>query len=406
MLLIGLGGCGGLPFGDFIIPHPSPTATVEQATIPTRTPAPTATSPASPTPVPLSPRPEDFADYPKTVIAYLKASQGDTDGLRKMLKAWGALRHVTHLLRADVDDDGEGEFLILLVDPTAEYVTEVPGDLLVIDMDGQEYHLSYQAASDRVITDPALLEVDDLNGDGHTELAFASTGCGAHTCTTTVYIVASGLGTYEDLADGGIGMTFVEVRFTDWDGDSIPELEMHGGMIGSVGAGPQRARTEVYRWDGRTYTLAETIYDPSNYLYFKVLDANQALLQGDYARAADWYQQAIENPNLEVWMGEYERANLTAFSRYRLSLAYLLLGDVGAAQTAKDELLAEQPHHIYAHVVTVLWDAYFRHGDLRSACAEVAAFASEHPETANVLADYGYGNPGFTPGEVCPAGLF
>jgi tetratricopeptide (TPR) repeat protein len=361
---------------------------------------------ASPSPVPFPPQPGDFNKYAKAIVGYLIASRGDVDGLREMLESWGALRHATHLLRVDVDDDGQGEFLITLVDPTAEYVTEIPGDLLVIDIDGEEYRLSYQAASDRVVSDPALLEVDDLNGDGHTELAFSSTACGAHTCTTTAYIVGSGLGTYDDLVNGGIEMTFAEVQFTDWDGDSVSELVMYGGIIGSVGAGPQRARTEVYKWDGRTYALVDTIYDPSNYLYFKVLDANQALLEGDYAAAAELYQQAIENPNLEAWMGEYEREDLTAFSRYRLALTYLMIGDADAAKAVRDEVLKEQPDHIYAQVVTALWDAYLIDGDLRSACDEVAGFASEHPQTADVLANYGYGNPTFTPEEVCPISLF
>ncbi len=406
LLVIGLAGCGDLPLPDFIIPQPSATATVELAAISTPTPQQIPTPSASPSPVPFPPQPGDFNKYAKAIVGYLNASQGDVDGLREMLKSWGTLRHVTHLLRVDADDDGQGEFLITMVDPTAEYVTEIPGDLLVIDVDGEEYRLSYQAASDRVVSDPALLEVDDLNGDGHTELAFSSTSCGAHTCTTTVYIVGSGLGAYDDLVNGGIEMTFAEVSFTDWDGDSVSELVMYGGIIGSVGAGPQRPRTEVYRWDGRTYALVETIYDPSNYLYFKVLDANQALLKGDYGTAAKLYQQAIENPNLEAWMGEYEREDLTAFSRYRLSLTYLVIGDADAAKAVRDEMLKEQPDHIYAEVVTALWDAYLRDGDLRSACDEVRGFASEHPATADVLANYGYANPTFTTEEVCPISLF
>jgi hypothetical protein len=404
LLVIGLAGCGDLPFPGVFTARSSPTRTVEMAAIPPPTPRPTATAAVSLAPVPFPPRPDDLADYANAIVSYLNESQGDVDGLREGLEGWQALRHVTDLLRADVDDDGKGEFLLVLVAPSAEYATVIPGDLLAIDIDGQEYRLAYQAASDRVIMDPALLEVEDLNGDGYTELAFASTGCGAHTCTTTVYILASGAGTYDDLIEGGIEMPFVEVHFVDRDGDSVPV--MYGGMIGSVGAGPQRARTEVYKWDGHTYTLAETIYDPSDYLYFKVLDANGALLEGDYARAAQLYLEAVENPNLEAWMGEYERVDLTAFSRYRLCLTYLLKGDVDAAKAVRDEMLKEQPDHIYAQVVTALWDAYLTDGDLSSACDEVGAFASEHPKTADVLADYGYGNPTFAPADVCPVSLF
>lgn len=280
------------------------------------------------------------------------------------------------------------------------------GDLLVIDARAQKYELAYQATRDGFLTDPGLLEVDDVNGDGHTELAFTSTSCGAHTCYTAVYVVASGMGTYKDLTDGGIEMSYAEPDFTDWDNDGVLELVMHGGTIGSIGAGPQRARTEVFVWDGTKYALSETVYDPSNYLYFKVLDGNEALLDGELERAATLYKEAIQNPSLQIWLEENEREELTSFSRYRLSLTYLLLGDSEAAQRVRDELLTQVPDSIYAQAVTVLWDAYGRDGNLKSACEEVAAFAAAHPETADVLSDYGYGNPTFTPDDVCPLALF
>ncbi len=406
LLLIGLAGCGELPFPDFLVPRAAPTATVEPAAIPTPVAEPTATASPSSQPIPFPARPDDFGDYAQTIVSYLNDTHGDVDGLRVMLKDWGALRHVTDLLRVDVDDDGRGELLLVLVDPSEEYVIEIPGDVLVLDAEEGKYRLAYRASSDAMVVDPSLLNVDDVNQDGHTELIFTTNSCGAHTCTTTVYIVASGGGTYDQLVDGGIEMTFAEVSFSDRDGDAIPELLMYGGMIGSVGAGPQRARTEIYKWDGHTYALTETIYDPSNYLYFTVLDANQALLEGDHAKAAELYRQAIENPNLEAWMGEYEREDLTAYSRYRLSLTYLLEGDVEAAKAARDGIQKEQPDHIYAQVMQVLWEAYLRTGDLSSACQEVTAFAAQHPATADILADYGYANPTFAPADVCPASLF
>ncbi len=418
LLLICLAGCGSDTLPEFLFPRPAPTVTIEARAIPTRSPEPTiAPSPSrtakptelpspSPVPVPFPPRPEEFADYPTVIIDYLNDSQGDADGLREMLKDWQALRDVADLLRVDVDDDGKGELLLLIVDASGEYVVNLAGDLLVIDIEGQKCSLAYRATSDLLIMDPALLEVDDVNRDGYTELAFTSTSCGAHTCFTTVHILTSGLGTYSDLTHGDIDMPYAEIYFDDWDGDGVPELVLHGGTFGSIGAGPQRARTVVYQWDGVGYTLAQTMFDSSNYLYFKVVDANQALLDGDYQRAVALYREAIENPNLEIWIEETEREELIAFARYRLSFTYLLLDEVASAQSAQDELLTEQPENIYAQVMTVLWDAYLVDGDLTAACEAVGSFAALHPETADVLADYGYTNPTFTPEDVCPMTLF
>jgi tetratricopeptide (TPR) repeat protein len=181
---------------------------------------------------------------------------------------------------------------------------------------------------------------------------------------------------------------------------------MYGGTIASVGAGPQRERTEVYKWNGTAYVPSETVYDYSTYLYYKVLDANQALLDGEYEGAVALYREAIDNPELDVWMEEGERDDLAAFSRYRLTLTYLLLGEPASAQATRDELLSAQPDSIYAQVVNLFWEAYERDADLKVACEQVGEFAIEHPETVEVLVDYGYGNPTFTPEEVCPIDLF
>jgi tetratricopeptide (TPR) repeat protein len=413
-LLLFLTGCGVDMLPQSPTPLPSPTPTIEAPATPTPSPEPTVVVAAeptetpyvSPTPVPFPPRPEDLADYSTAIISYLNDSQGDVDGLREMLKEWGALRNVADLLSVDVDDDGKGELLLIIVDAVQEYGINRPGELLVIDVEGQEYELAYRAPEDSFIMDPFILEVDDINRDGRTEIAFTSTSCGAHTCFTTVYIIASGTGMYEDLTDGDIEMSYADIYFSDWDGDGTPELVMYGGTIGSIGAGPQRTRTEVYRWDGLRYVLSETIYDPSNFLYFKVLDANQALLNGEYESAAALYREAIENPDLVTWMDESKREELTAFALYRLSLTYLLLGETGQAQLARDKLLTQHPEHIYAQVMGVLWDTYLMDDDLREACEAVGSFAAAHPETAEVLAEYGYGNPTFTPEEVCPITLF
>jgi hypothetical protein len=388
------------------LPAPSPTGVGAVSPTPTPAAEPSTAPLPSPTPVPLPPCPEDFQDYAPTIVEYLNDSNGDEDGLRATLESWGALRQVTDLLRVDADDDGTGEILVLIVDPSPDQGINARGDLLILDGDDGHFGLAHSAAGDSVLLDPALIEVADVNGDGHTELVYSSASCGAHTCFTTVYVVASGTGTYDDLTHGGVEMSYVEPYFSDWDGDGIRELIMHGGTIGSLGAGPQRARTEVYAWDGTTYILVETVYDPSSFLYFRVLDANEALLASEYDRAVALYREAIDNPALHVWIEESEREELAAFSRFRLSLTYLAWGQVDQAQAARDELLAEQPDNVYSQIVAVLWDAYLREGSLRTACEEVTAFTALHPEAVEVLADYGYANPSFTPEEVCPIDVF
>jgi len=114
-------------------------------------------------------------------------------------------------------------------------------------------------------------------------------------------------------------------------------LRMYGGIVGSMGAGPQRARTEVYDWNGSLYALKETTYDESDFLYFKVLDANAAFSAGDYTRAIALYQEAIDNEDLRAWrdwddQGQQEKDDLRAFARYRLVVVYVLVNDLANAE--------------------------------------------------------------------------
>jgi hypothetical protein len=413
MLVVSLGslaavGCGTGAIGG-AVSTASPQTTAAPTLQPTATVQPTPTPLASPAVAVPPQRPERFELYAPTIISYLNATEGDQDALRALLEDWGVLEHATDLLRIDVDDDGVGELLLVIINPSPEFGINAEGDVLVLDVQDDTYHVAYSAAAgveDSVLTDPALIEVDDFNEDGATEIAYSSTSCGAHTCFTSVYVVASGTGTYEDLTGGGIEMAYADPSFEDWDGDGVLELIMHGGTIGSVGAGPQRERTEVYKWDGDEYSLSETHYDYSSSLYFTVLDANRALLGGEYDRAAMLYKEAIHNPNLDVWMEETERAELAAFSRYRLSLTYLLMGELAQAEATRQELLAAQPDNVYSQVTQVFWQTYQQQGDLLAACQEVNAFAELHPEAVEVLADYGYSNPTFTAQDVCPEQLF
>ncbi|HUV72823.1 MAG TPA: hypothetical protein VMW79_00815, partial [Anaerolineae bacterium] len=181
LLLAGfLAGCA-LEIPQAGEPTPTPLATLEASALPTPTTAPSPTPVETPISVSIPPRPPDFDQYKETIARYLRDSGGDEDGLRSMLVDWGGLRHVTDLLRVDVDDDSLGELLIVLVEPSPEYGINLRGDLLVLDRKDEMFELAYSAAGDSILLDPALIEVDDLNGDGQTEMAFSFTECGAHT---------------------------------------------------------------------------------------------------------------------------------------------------------------------------------------------------------------------------------
>jgi len=398
------------------VPTETPVPPTDTLLPPTDTPVPPTDTPAAPAvettapPEPNAlwpPRPEDFASYVTTILDFLNAAPVHIVRLRPMLREWGTITdNMGSVTEADIDGDGELEWIVVIADSTAQTVT-VPSDLVVIARQENTYSVLYQltTAFESHPENVAVLSIGDINADGKVELSYTTTICGAHTCFTSVYILAWDGDTFKSLTRDQIVMPYSQVSLRNYDDDAALELILHGGMIGSVGAGPQRARTEVYNWDGTYYVPTETIYDESDFLYFKVLDANVALMAGDYTRAIALYQEAISNPDLRVWKDEKERADLAAFSRFRLMLTYVLVKDETNAEAMAETLQSEQPDHIYTQVAQVFLDYYTKQNSITAACQAVKEFAYEHPETVDVLMDFGYTNPSFSPDEVCPIGL-
>jgi hypothetical protein len=351
--------------------------------------------------------PDEFNVYAETILDYLNADPVHIIRLRPMLRDWGALTdRLGEVQEADVDTDGDLEWVIALAAP-ARATLNVPGDLLVIDRQDGTYSLAFQSSVefDALQENVAILAVKDINADGRPEIAYTSMSCGAHTCLTTVHILGWDEEAFRLLTQNEVIMPYADVKLENRDDDVALELVLHGGMIGSVGAGPQRARTEVYNWNGTYYVLSDTIHDESDFLYFKVLDANAALKAGDYTRAISLYQEAIENTDLRTWKGPEERPDLVAFSRFRLALTYLLVKDEANADAMAQALQSQQPDHVYNQVTQVLLDYYTKEDTVTAACQAVTEFVYEHPEAVEVLNGFGYANPTFAPEQVCPIGV-
>lgn len=346
--------------------------------------------------------PGELADYPAAVVDELNRTAGDLEAVRTWLQDCGALAQEGETFhRTDVDDDGEDEILAIVTDPAAEEFFNVPGEFVIIDGQGNDHQLTYRADVETA-TDLAVFDIRDFNANGRTEVAFTTSSCGAHTCFTTIYVIEWDGTAYQDLTGGGHEMAGPEISFENRDRDDALELLMHGGVIGSVGAGPPRPREEQYDWDGSLYVLTKTTWDESEFLYWKVIDANDALAAGGFQEAIQLYNEALTDETLQTWAREEEREELAAFSRYRLAVTFAALGDMDTAQLRVEELEQEQPDDIYAEVARLFFDTMTDTSDVAAACQAVNAFAADNPETTAVLDSYGYATPEFTADMVCP----
>lgn len=372
---------------------------------------------AIPTAVPPPARPAEFTLFAGVIGDYLNAepaAAAPNDCLRALFEAW-ALPYVTNrtCLVADTDDDAEAEIAVAVVDvPPPAQGLPVRMQVVVFDRAGGSYSVAFRSET---VEDPlgipeeyakGVVAGGDLNGDGAGELAYTLHSCGADTCFNSVHIVGGRGGAYVRFTPAeGIVMSFADFHFEDRDGDGSQELIVTGGTLGSIGAGPTRERTEVWRWDGSAYALVETTQAAPEYLYHALLDADALLAERKFAEAEAAYVAAAEDPDLLIW---YERATkpereeLRAYAYFRAALAVLAGGGEAGEATAHLDAAVAENAPLHSPLAAAFRDSFAAKQSLPVACQAARDVVSASEEAFASFWDFGYGNPAFNAAAMCP----
>lgn len=392
------------------LPQATPTQVISPLPTPTPLPAveptvvePTAVEPAAvvtTAPVPDD-CPEALQDYGEAVLDYLN----DEDNTPGTLQAW---LEACRVVAADVQGvvivpvtarESE-DVVVTIADPAAKPLSE-KGQLLVYHQAEEGYDLAHMEEGVGRI---ALLEASDINADKKFDLAYSDTSCGAHTCFATLAVISWDGEAYEDWIADEPTIADPDYTFKDVSAQGQgQEILVHGGVIGSLGAGPQRAWTETYiSSKGGEYTLLSREYDPSTCLYHKILDANAAFdawASDGFGPAIELYTATLEADDLEACGTiEDEVATLQDFARFRLIVAAVAAGEAGGAT----ELVAGIRHTGLRAAANAFLTAYSASGSVIQACRDTTKLAEFNTSTWDFLADWGYANPSLTAGELCP----
>jgi hypothetical protein len=347
--------------------------------------------------------PEHFADYPDIMTELINSADPGPEAVVAFLTVCEALVD-DGVEIVDLNGDGSDELVVVYQNPSTEQIF-VEGDLVVFDSGADGYTLGYRA---RAAGEVRLLRVGDINLDELPDVAWVDTTCGASTCFDTVNVRSWDGTTWADWSDGTITMAYAEINLTDTAEEGLgEEIELEGGIYGSVGAGPQRSRREVWAsLEGAPYSLIEKSYSQTECLYHTVLDANRAFLDAPltgFEAATALYTQAVEDEGLiKCWVRNDELAELRSFSRFRLALIAGYTGDSEGATAQIAQLSADYPGSIYDEVGQLWLASYESSGDAALACEEVTLFVGENSAAWEMLADYGYTNPSFEAVDVCP----
>jgi hypothetical protein len=406
------------------VPDPQATAT---HTPPAATPgAPVVTAePTGAAEQPLTVPPPDYSPQLDALQSWLItawAERSSPTAAQAALQAAGWQNDPSQFVTADLTGDGRDEWLVSICIAEDEdeagcremYLEYMVGDLWIIGAGGALYaysdrnDISWQMA-------PEVLEIVDMTGDGRLDALIASTACGAHTCYQHYLVLSAHHGTLANVMNPGSAEdelawgegTSLSYSTYQLSAETPPSLTLHGGLVGSAGAGIHRGYTELWRWDGATVGYHEFTWDESNYRFHRLYDANQAWTDGDMTLAAVLYEEIISDSGLEDtewWSGSVEEVRDAAlqFAAFRLARLSLRQGDVASAtawQAWLQESYAGRPLQQAADLLlarTAVGDS------LTTACTAVTNFLLTLEDPLGPLHDMGYANPALQAEDACP----
>ncbi len=274
-----------------------------------------------------------------------------------------------------------------------------------------------------------IVAVEDFSGDGVPEIvtswiSAAGTAANYH----RAFEIRGWDGKqFQDLlftSQADLGVASVENgegEIIDVNDDGLPELVLRSKVGGHPDTSPlARNRTAIWGWDGLLIALqCDRADSPPKFRYQAIMDGDDATLCGDYDAALALYQQAIFDEELKpgtsryepgviheedaVYFDALERANLSAYGRYRILLLHAARGFLPEAQIVYDSLQEQFPEgadgHAYAAMATAFWDG-FSDGDVFDGCGNAHEYADQN--RAEILSPIGRREYGWPAPDICP----
>ncbi len=356
------------------------------------------------------PPPDTFAEFPSAIGAYL-SDGGPTAVLESELRVWGAITERGGVVQADTDLTGDRvpEIIINLYNPflyNPEAIINA-GQLLVYGCDNGAYRLLYQTPNSPGLVLPVLHRVGDMNGDVKAELVFDIQSCSQVACTREGYVLTwnSITGAFDQLNNASIIAMNGRLGVVDIDSDGILEITVASNPPSDITSGPRRPVVDIWDWTGKNYVLAVQQQDDPVYRIHVLHDADNALQRQLWQSALSGYREVRSNETLLAWTIPSEREILRGYATYRLVIVYARLRD-GRAETMLNALLAENPEGTPGAVYGAMANAYMENfragGNISTACQAALAVASARPEALTTLNSYGYANPIYSWGDLCP----
>ena len=460
-LLIGilfLTACGSTP------PLPQPTSDAVPRTS-TPSPLPSTTPTITITPLPTIPTFTPTFDV-STIVTVTPAPKAECPTIDPTIKVEDYLPSEIKYPTSDVTNEileflnkgGEGQNLIKRFDQIyskSEYhggyeFLDVTGDqvpeFLYVELNyvgkpsvfscrGGKFEILATLPGDYDFLEYAL-ETEELNANGVPEIIVKGTS-GASFPVTTIYLYEWNRQSFSVLGQATI-KAMRQIQVIDADGNGTKEIFFSGDNPSCLSCSnfiPQRQRTITYGWNGSKFVEITNEYEPPEYRFQAVQDADSVVLSGKFDEAFRSYQEAISNEKLEWWSPErmlYEQdvtyrwipgitpvpepiedtteyPRLAVYAYYRIMLLQLVQNQESDATVTYNTLQKEFGNDPYAYpyveMASAFWEAYQSTAhSVYDGCAAAIQYAVEHPEILIPLgSDYhGAQSHVYVPADVCP----
>lgn len=370
----------------------------------TEQPSPTATHTAtpSPTPDPLAVRPSNATDAQAGVEAELIADPTNACPPR-LTTSWGVKCAV-----GDADGDGKPDTAFLVPLQAAVPAQEKPAAVLVLRSSTKQIASLLEPGStgDASVIGSAFFAYHPLpSGSG--AFAFLTSGCSNTGCISQAHLERWDGTAWRDTGPGDAGVTALESAAWDASG----ELVLKGGQFTAPGAGPTRAVTVTYAYDGTRYAEKSRIYAAPVYLFHAITDADAKFAAADWAGAIAAYQAAISNPTLKDWKAEQGQApgdpTLDAYALFRIAIATAAEGN--DPSVALDKVIVDAKDPIFAYAAQQFRIGWQQTASVHGGCVTATAYlgtsnaSGDNPAYITQAFNYGYANqPVKTYRDICP----
>ncbi|MGE5672926.1 MAG: hypothetical protein ACM3XM_03445 [Mycobacterium leprae] len=352
--------------------------------------------------------PEQFADYPKEIAAFLNKRPENLQALKQLLVRWNAISPATPIFAGDVSGLRRLDYIVPIWQRVEGRGTnDKLAGVLWLHQGRGGWQGEFIARPDFTVGpaggDPSVIDIQvhyvgDLNGDRRDDVLWSSATFGANTGFQQVRGLTYAGRTWNPIFS--VDQTWGDVLVNP--GNKPPSMQLTPGFMGSAGAGPQRRVSQWYRWNGNGFKLYRQALGSNRYMPLRFVDAEWNLLAGRPVDAAKLYTEVLTDASLDVWPeGNAEAAQFNrTLAAFRLMVQAAEKGDTTQVENLRPSATFGYPP--FLPVVDAFIRAFQQSHNVKASC-EAARKEWPGPADPSLPPYYwGFANPPFTSAALCP----